>query len=231
MDETPAAGFVMQGARDAIALGLNHIERQVEELEKAVIVNPGLAFDLSRALVESTCRTVLKEREIPYSHSDELPKLFKTVRENLPVLPPASSDATQVGRSLKQTLNGLNTAIHGICELRNQCGFASHGFEEEPPVMEDVQALMIARSADVIIGFLYRIHSQGRSPTFSYETNTAFNDSFDEANGPIQFSDVEFRASEVLHAMEPETYRIYLAEFNSDSDTQDTSMASEERVP
>lgn len=228
MAETSTAPFVMHGARDAIALGMTHIERHVEELERAVFDNPSLAFDLARTLVECTCRTVLKEREIGCSHNDDLPKLFRKVTDNLPVLPPTSSDATEVGRSIRQTLGGLNTAIQGICELRNSCGFASHGSESARPAMEDVQALMAAKTADAVIGFLYQMHSQDRSSTtVNYDSNTAFNESFDESVGPISFSDVVFRASEVLFTMEPETYRIYLAEFNSEADAELTSAGGD----
>lgn len=46
------------------------------------------------------------------------------------------------------------------------------------------------------------------------EQNGAFNDSMDEAHGMIRIYDVDFRSSEVLFQMEPETYRVYLAEFD-----------------
>ncbi|MCY4526235.1 MAG: abortive infection family protein [Anaerolineaceae bacterium] len=224
MAENHARSFVMHGARDAIASGMTHIERHVEELERAVVDNPALAFDLARTLVECTCRTILKEKGIEYSHKEDLPKLFNKVTDTLPVLPPTSSDASDVGKSLKQTLNGLKTAILGICELRNICGFASHGSDSARPAMEDVQAIMAAKTADTVIGFLYRMHIQDRSSALiDYNSNPAFNDSFDESVGPVSFSDVVFRASEVLFTMEPETYRIYLAEYESEADSGLTS--------
>ena len=79
MAEALIAPFVMHGARDAIAGGLVHIEEQVKAIERAVVENPGLAFDLARTLVESVCRAVLRERAVAYSEDDDLPKLFKTV--------------------------------------------------------------------------------------------------------------------------------------------------------
>ena len=113
----------------------------------------------------------------------------------------------------------MSTAIQGICELRNQCGFASHGSGDPRPVMEAVQALLAAEAADTIVGFLHRVHRQDRtpppSPRPSFDDNGAFNDHVDEAFGPIRIFEVEFRPSEVLFRMEPETYRIYLAEFDA----------------
>ena len=52
-----AAEFVMHGARAAMAGGQVHISEQVRSIELSVVENPGLAFDLSKTVVESACRT------------------------------------------------------------------------------------------------------------------------------------------------------------------------------
>jgi len=213
----PSSPFVMHGARDALAAGLTHIEEQVRSIEQAVADNPALAFDLARTLVETVCRTILAERKVAYSEDDDLPRLFKTASNLLPFLPLAASDGAEVRRSLAQTLNGLSTAIQGICELRNQYGFASHGTDKPRPAMESVQALMAAEAADTIVGCLHRIHRQDRTLSPStralYDDNPAFNDSVDAIHDPICIFDVELRPSEVLFEMEPESYRIYLGEY------------------
>ena len=214
--------FVMRGAREAMAAGLAHIEKQVSTIETAVVAEPGLAFDLARTLVESTCRTVLGERAIAYAEADDLPKLFRAATQHLPFLPPTASDAAEVRRSLQQTLAGLSTALQGICERRNRCGFASHGDGKPRPAMEAVQALLAAEAADAGVGFLHRVHRQDRMPagppTPRFADNDAFNDALDDEIGPLRIREVEFRASEVLWTMEPETYRIYLAEFDGAGD-------------
>ncbi|MEG9883488.1 MAG: abortive infection family protein [Hyphomicrobiales bacterium] len=223
--------FVMHGARDAMTAGLPHIEEQVKGIEQAVVENPGLAFDLAKTLVESTCRAVLGERSVAYAATDDLPKLFKAATQNLPFLPATASAAAEVRKSLAQTLAGLNTAIQGICELRNQCGFASHGTGELRPVMEAVQALLAAEAADTIVGFLHRVHRQDRTLPLpvgsSYDDNGPFNDHVDETFGPVRVFEVEFRASEVLFRMEPETYRIYLAEFDGSGEVTPDEEAAE----
>ena len=214
--------FAMHGARDAIAGGLGHIEEQVKGIERAVTENPGLAFDLAKTLVESVCRTVLSERSIPFSPDDDLPRLFKTATNVLPFLPVEASGEGEIRKSLAQTLNGLHTAIQGICELRNQCGFASHGSGNPRPVMESVQALLAAEAADAIVGFLHRIHRQDRTPPSSlqaiYDENPVFNAYVDDAHGAIRIFEAEFRPSDILFQMEPETYRVYLTEFDAEAE-------------
>ena len=159
--------FVMHGARNAMEDGLSHIGRHVIAIEQAVVENPGLAFDLAKTLIESTCRTVLHERSVGYSSKDDLPKLLKATTRNLPFLPPAASKEAAIRVSLQQTLGGLSSAVQGICELRNHCGFASHGSGKPRPAMEATQALLAAEAADAIVGFLYRVHKGDRPPPSS----------------------------------------------------------------
>ena len=135
-------------------------------------------------------------------------------------MPATASGSVESRKSLAQTLSGLKTAIQGVCELRNQCGFASHGSDGPRPAMEAVQALLAAETADTIVGFLHRVHRQDRTLSPSsrapYETSAAFNDSVDEAHGMMRIYEAEFRPSEVLFQLEPETYRVHLAEFDAE---------------
>jgi hypothetical protein len=224
MTMAPSAPFVMHGARAAMASGLVHIEEQVKGIEQAVSSNPGLAFDLARTLIESVCRTVLMERGIAFDPADDLPKLFKASTSSLPFLPAAASAGGGVRKSLTRTLSGLSTAVQGVCELRNACGFASHGSEGPRPPLEGVQALLAAEAADAIVGFLHRVHLQDRtpppSPRAEYERNAGFNGYVDEEHGTIRIFDAEFRPSEVLYQMEPETYRICLAEYEPEASAE-----------
>lgn len=234
MAEVMPSPFVMHGARDAAGSGLAHVEQYAKGIEQAVVENPGLAFDLAKSLVESVCRAVLGERNIAYSEDDDLPKLFKTVSQHVPFLPPTASGEATVRDSLKRTLGGLSAAIQGICELRNQCGFASHGSGAPRPPMESVQALLAAEAADTIVGFLHRVHRQDRTPPRSpralYTDNPAFNESVDETHDVIRILEVEFRPSDVLFQMEPESYRVYLAEFDDEADAAESVMAADDEA-
>lgn len=218
--------FVMRGARAAMAAGLTHVEEQVTALERAVVENPGLAFDLARTLVESACRTILTERQQSYASDDDLPKLFKTVTTFLPLsLPSASSSGGH--KSLKQTLNGLHTALQGVCELRNHFGFASHGSDGSRPRLESIQAILAAQAADTIVGFLHATHQQDRAvqrtAPLRFEDHADFNDYVDDVHGSIQIFELNFRASEVLFRVDHEAYRDALASFDSSEEPQESA--------
>ena len=223
-DET-VPSFQMLRAREAISRGLSHIEQQVVAAENAVRGEPafGLAFDLSRTLIESTCRTILTERQVEWNRDEDLPALIRNVRRNLPFLPPSSSNETAARESLEQALSGLQSAVQGICELRNHYSFASHGYETDRARMEQAQATLVAGAADVIIGFLYEMHAQSRANNAGtaqslYDENQDFNNSIDDTHEICVVLEAEFWPSAVLFQMEPETYRLRLAEFKTETE-------------
>ena len=217
MADLPVSSFSMRGARIAISRGLHHIEEQVDAIERAVVENSGLVFDLARTLVESTCRTILSERRVPWNDREDLPSLFQKIRYNLPVLPPEESQASAVRDSIMRIVGGLSGTIQAISELRNQLSFASHGGDSPRPSMETTHGILAAQSADTIVGFLYQIHASELTTSSDRELPPARNydfDSFLDAQHEIvRVFDLEFNPSDILFQMEPESYRILLAEF------------------
>jgi hypothetical protein len=217
-------------ARAAIAGGLIHIELQVNSIESAVVENPGLAFDLAKTVVESTCKTILTERKVSFADDDNLPGLFRAVTTCLPILPVAASSEAEARKSLLQTLNGLHTALQGVCQLRNAYGFASHGSGGPRPAMESVQALLAAQAADAIVGFLHRVHRQERASVpgmqLEYDDNPVFNAHVDETNMVVRIFELEYRPSEVLFNIDQEAYRDLLSGFVPEGDDESTGASS-----
>jgi hypothetical protein len=200
--------FVLHGARAAAANGIPHIEEQIAALERAVVENPGLAFDLAKFIVESTCKTILSERKIAFEKSDKLSKLFKAVTTNVSLLPTQASGEAEARRKLLQTLNGLHTALQGVCELRNSCGFTSHGSGGQRPAMEGVQALLAAQAADTIVGFLFSAHRVQRDGTYqkSAGNNPTVDKVLDTIYEPVEIAGQPYAVSEALYATDREAY-------------------------
>jgi hypothetical protein len=208
MPDSSAQGeFVMYGARAAMASGLTHIEEQVKAIERAIVENPGLALDLAKTIVESTCRTILNERKVPFKPDDDVPKLFKAVTSCLPLLPMAASGEATARKSLAQTVGGLRTALQGICELRNAYGFASHGTVGPRPSMGTAQALLVAQTADAIVGFAFEMHRGQKPPTPARAGPIETVDKVIDANyEPVSIADQPYAVSEALYSVDREAY-------------------------
>jgi hypothetical protein len=213
--------FVMHSARMAVSGGLTHIEEQVKALERAVVENVGLAFDLAKTLVESACKTIITERGLNFEKDDEVGKVFKSATQSIPFLPSAMASDAGARKSLQQTLAGLNTALQGVCELRNAYGFASHGSDAPRAALEGVHAILAAQTADAIVGFLYRVHCVDRSrpitPRLEFDDNSDFNEWIDQGNDPVQiFALPPYRPSEVLFNVDQEAYRDLLSQYDDE---------------
>ena len=216
--------FVMHSARIAVSGGLTHIEEQVKALERAVEENVGLAFDLAKTLVESACKSIITERGLTFDKDDEVGKVFKSATQSIPFLPPAMTTDTNARKSLNQTLAGLNTALQGVCELRNAYGFASHGSDGPRAALEGVHAILAAQTADAIVGFLYRVHCADRSrpitPRLEFDDNREFNEWVDQENDPVQiFALPPYRPSDVLFNVDQEAYRDLLSQYDDEGET------------
>jgi len=200
--------IVMRGARAAAANGIPQITEQIAALERAVVENPSLAFDLAKFIVESTCKTILTERGIGFDRRDDLPKLYKAVTMNVPMLPVGASGEAEARKKLLQTLNGLHTALQGVCDLRNSCGFTAHGSDAQRPAMEGVQAILAAQAADAIVGFLFsahRVERDGMQPKTTGHSRT-IDRLLDTVYDPISMIGEPYALSEALYATDREAY-------------------------
>lgn len=120
--------FQLHGAREILQLSVGGIaiERHISALEDAVEHNPSIAFDLARSLVESICKTILADRgEDPESlgFKDLLRRTYSVCQ----LVPDSHTTKPDVIASLQDIIEGFETVIQALTNLRNSEGIASHG--------------------------------------------------------------------------------------------------------
>jgi len=101
--------------------------------------------------------------------------------------------------------------------------------------MEGVQAVLVAQTADAIIGFLYRVHSEDlsrpRAVRLAYGDHPEFNEWIDEQCEPVQILSLPpYQPSEVLFAVDHEAYRDLFTEHESEDATDEEEQATEAGV-
>jgi len=96
-----------------------------EALERR-ISNPEAAITSARNLLESVCKHILDDSQIPYEESFDLPKLYRLTAEQLALAP--SQYTEQI---FKQILGGCQTVVEGLGSIRNKLGDA-HGKGRKP---------------------------------------------------------------------------------------------------
>jgi hypothetical protein len=213
------AQFQMVGARAAILDGpiADAIEQQINAIENALASVPDFAFDLSKTLVESVCKTVLADIGQPADPNWDALRLLKETTSRLALLPRGHPNPAKARDSVEKTIRGLLQTIQGLCELRNGYGLASHGRDGFSARLDIRQATLAAQAADTIVSFLYRIHRDALMQTpgvrVYYEDHAVFNEAFDRDNETIRIGEVELLPSRVLFHGDPEAYKAALNEY------------------
>lgn len=224
MPDAPATNgkFQMSGCRGAILSGpvAESIEQQIRAIESALESVPDFAFDLSKTLVESVCKTVLADIGQPADPNWDCPRLLREAMNRLSLLPRDHPGGGAARDSIEKTIRGLLQTVQGLCELRREYGIASHGRDVAASRLEERQAMLAAQAADTIVSFLYRIHrdSLNRTPgaRVYYEDHADFNEWFDGENEHLRIGNLEYEPSRVLFRVDPEAYKSELNDFIAD---------------
>ena len=102
MVDSSTSRFQMAGSRSAILDGpvAEVIEQQIDAIENAMEKVPDFAFDLSKTLIESVCKTVLADIGQSAERNWDALRLLKetTNRLNLTRLPQLSGDFDDFSR-------------------------------------------------------------------------------------------------------------------------------------
>ena len=212
------ARFLMVSTPAAVLDGptAEAIEQQIYAIENSLLSVPDFAFDLSKTLVESVCKTVLADIGQPADPNWDAPKLLKETTNRMTLLPRDHPDPAKASDSVAKTVRGLLQTIQGLCELRNGYGMASHGRDGFAARLGLRQATLAAQAADTIVSFLYRIHrdalAQSPGARVYYEDHADFNDAFDRDNEPVLLGDLKLLPSRVLFHGDREAYKAALNE-------------------
>jgi len=199
---------VLQASRQVLdmAAGAIHIRAQIQAIETAIEQSPTFVFDLSKSLIDIVCKTILEDRGVKFPDKPESPQLLK---ETLKALKLHHEDIDQN----EKTANGLQTALTGICELRNSHGLIRHGQDGYAPALENIQAQFVASAADAIVHILYRSHKgyggNGANLRIFYEDYDNENTRIDEPHDDDSMTEFvkQFRPDEILFKMDKSVYR------------------------
>jgi abortive infection Abi-like protein len=108
-------------AGDAAELTAESIEAAWRKALERRASDPEGAITAARTLLESTCKTILDDRDRAYSDKDDLPALYREVAKTLRIAP---SDHTE--EQFRAILGACTTVVRELGSLRNRIS-DSHG--------------------------------------------------------------------------------------------------------
>ncbi len=215
--------FILPSTSKAIAGSeeMLHLFEQMQRVQDSVAKkDSALTLDTSKALLETTYKTILKDKGETFDSSDDMNLLYKTVKE---ILPFSRDDEA---RSMLEKLTG--TIAHWVPQLRNKFGASSHGKDGHfvSPI-EMPEAEMVAYLVDGVSGFLLKKNRLLANPEYAeriyYLDHDEFNDyldtSYDSVDLKINNSD-PIPYSKVLFDCDPKAYREYLIQFHNQEEEE-----------
>jgi hypothetical protein len=223
------SSFTMHGAWEVIDKGAPYIIRQVNGLEQAVRNNDvGLTFDFAKSLMETTCVTILKDRNIAYAKDINFPSLVNLTVKSLPIIPKSHENIPELKEYVTTFIGGINAVMKGLSEIRNHEGLASHGKDAYSIQLDNTQAHLVARSVDALVNFLFKVHRgyPGGHATrgIRYSDHPELNEYIDGSNEVISIFDYRYPPSEVLYNADFEAYCTLLSEMGEKTDPVDIDL-------
>jgi hypothetical protein len=189
---------------------LSHLAGLASRIEEDIDQDTNSVFDTSKSLIESSCKTFLKDSNIMYSEQDDVPRLLKLVISHSLETKVLSEISSEEEKSLKMVIGGLVGTVGGVCYLRNKLGIIGHGRDASIQPSHPLIARFIAQIADSISGFVLSLSKEIRNFNLRtrhyYSDYEDFNQWFDDMMEPCVIGENKYPASEVLYKTDHEAY-------------------------
>jgi hypothetical protein len=102
------------------------VQRDLDRALTSVETDPEDAVTAACSVIESLCRSILGELELPLPAQLDIQGLYKAIREPLGLAPGKEDMPPEIANDVRAILGGLNSTIQGIGALRTHGGDA-HG--------------------------------------------------------------------------------------------------------
>jgi len=137
----------------------SYVAQQITRMESAIYEDPGLAIGTAKELVETICKTILKERKVEVEGNPDLPQIVKKTANELQLTPSDIPDSAKAVENIRRILSNLATITNGISELRNKYG-TGHGKEAGTKGLGPRHAKLAVGAASTLAVFLLETHQE-----------------------------------------------------------------------
>jgi hypothetical protein len=144
--------------QDAISpLDAPHLQQQIERMRRSADDDPSLAIGTAKELVETVCKTILRERSVSTSPNPDIPELIKATRESLHLMPDQIPANIKAADTIRRLLSNLGTIAQNLAEIRRDYG-TGHGRDGKAKGLEPRHARLAVNSAVALVTFLIETH-------------------------------------------------------------------------
>lgn len=107
-------------------LNTTYVNGKINTMTDAIHRDTDLAIGTAKELLETTCKSILKQKGAGIDPNWTLPQLLKETTSTLDFTPKEADDPVKADKAIRQILGGIASIVHGVAELRNGYG-TGHG--------------------------------------------------------------------------------------------------------
>ncbi|MDX7952133.1 abortive infection family protein [Lichenihabitans sp. Uapishka_5] len=126
---TATGAIVNAMAEKTALLDFDTVQRDIERAQKGLSDDPEVTVTAACSLIESVCRSILIELDLPLPLKKDIDGLIRAVQEPLGLSPGRTDLPPEIEGDVRQVLGGLTSVAKGIGALRTHAGTA-HGREK-----------------------------------------------------------------------------------------------------
>ncbi|UAN51665.1 abortive infection family protein [Serratia sp. JSRIV002] len=178
----------------------------------------GIVVGQCKSLLETLCKSILKEQACEVEAAITMPKLAKNAVKALNVGNTGNQDQKTKEAFIKLIQSftmQLENATSAVAALRNDYCPLAHGRSYEEPQLHMIYAHLIATQTDSLTTFILELIDQHRNfvPEIKFTDNDDYNDYLYETYKQLEIYGDHYQAPEVLFNMNPEKYKRGLEEY------------------
>lgn len=139
-------------------LTASELAGQIERMRAAIDADPALAIGTAKELVETTCKTILRDAGKPPASTLDLGDLVKAAMAELKLVPDDIDDRAKGADAIKKSLRSLTATVAGLGEIRNVYG-SGHGRHGRARGLTPRHARLAVGAAATLATFLFETHA------------------------------------------------------------------------
>ncbi len=135
-------------------LNTEYVNGKINIMTEAIEKDTDLAIGTAKELLETTCKSILKQKAIEIDSKWTLPQLLKTTTNCLDFFPKEVEEPEKAEKGIRQILGGISSIVQGISEIRNSYG-TGHGKDADFKGLEIKFAkLLVGLVSEIAIFYL-----------------------------------------------------------------------------
>jgi hypothetical protein len=162
-DGAPAPLSLARAAADI--LDADYMHREINRAERAIHDDPALAIGTAKELIETCCKTLLRELRVDIPEEADTAQLAKKLLKELRLSPSDVPETAAAAETIRALLGNFANIAHRLAELRNPYG-SGHGKDGRFRGLAPRHAKLAVTAAVAFISFVVDVYKH-RSETLA----------------------------------------------------------------